>query len=113
MHEYSIVLALLERVEKEAATQAASRVHSIHLRLGEYSGVETSLLRTAFEMARDGSICASAKLQINPVEATWVCSSCGLPIERGSLLACPECRHPARLASGDEIWLDRIEMEVP
>jgi Zn finger protein HypA/HybF involved in hydrogenase expression len=31
----------------------------------------------------------------------------------GAALSCPECAAPARLAAGDEIVLDRIEMEVP
>jgi Zn finger protein HypA/HybF involved in hydrogenase expression len=29
------------------------------------------------------------------------------------MLQCPRCGVPARLAQGDEIVLDRIEMEVP
>ena len=34
-------------------------------------------------------------------------------ITPGRLLRCDICDRPARLAEGDEIMLDRIEMEVP
>jgi Zn finger protein HypA/HybF involved in hydrogenase expression len=30
----------------------------------------------------------------------------------GDVLTCPDCGSPARLEEGDEIVLDRIEMEV-
>jgi hypothetical protein len=33
-------------------------------------------------------------------------------LARGEILRCPSCRLPARLASGDEILLEQIEMEV-
>jgi Zn finger protein HypA/HybF involved in hydrogenase expression len=45
-----------------------------------------------------------------PVE--WACQACGRRIERGRPLRCPECLAPATLIAGDEIILDRIEMEV-
>jgi len=47
------------------------------------------------------------------VAAQWECPACGRAIGRGDLLSCPICAVPARLAQGDEIMLDRIEMEVP
>jgi Zn finger protein HypA/HybF involved in hydrogenase expression len=34
-------------------------------------------------------------------------------IQRGEVLTCPACELPARLSQGDEIMLDRIELEVP
>jgi Zn finger protein HypA/HybF involved in hydrogenase expression len=47
------------------------------------------------------------------VAAIWRCPVCGGQIERGSMLQCAPCGVPARLVQGDEILLDRIEMEVP
>jgi hypothetical protein len=34
-------------------------------------------------------------------------------IQPGDVLTCQACALPARLAQGDEIMLDRIELEVP
>jgi hydrogenase nickel incorporation protein HypA/HybF len=47
------------------------------------------------------------------VKASWRCSGCGRSIPSGEVLRCPDCELPARLAEGQEILLDRIELEVP
>ena len=113
MHEYSIVEALLARVNAEARAQGATAVHRLTVRIGELSGVEIDLLAAAFATFRDRTICAHADLDVMRVPAIWRCPVCGGQIERGSMLQCAPCGAPARLAQGDEILLDRIEMEVP
>ncbi len=112
MHEYSIVASLLERVDAEARARGATAVERIQVKIGELSGVEIDLLKTAFETFRERSVCAAAELEIEPVPARWACPGCELEIARGGFLRCPECGLPARLASGDEVVLQRIEMEV-
>jgi hydrogenase nickel incorporation protein HypA/HybF len=112
MHEYSIVDALIQRVAGEAARANAVAVHKLHVRIGELAGVETELLRIAYDTFREGTICAGAELALTPVAARWHCPSCGRAIARGARLQCPECALPARLEQGDEIILDRIELEV-
>lgn len=113
MHEYSIVQALVDRVEREATKRGATRVAAISVRIGALSGVETSLLATAFETFRDGTICEGATMTIVDVAASWSCSACGTPVAAGEALRCPDCGAPARLAAGDEIILDRVELEIP
>ena len=113
MHEYSIVEALLTRVDAEARARGATAVHRLTVRIGELSGVEIDLLATAFATFRDRTICAHADLDVMPVAAVWTCPTCGGQIGRGSMLRCGACGVPARLMQGDEILLDRIEMEVP
>lgn len=113
MHEYSIALALMERIDAEASSRGAVRVHRVRVRIGGLSGIEPDLLRSAFEIVREGTICQAAVLDITDIPATWVCSGCGRPIEPGAVLRCPDCGAPARLASGDEIVLEQLEMEVP
>jgi hydrogenase nickel incorporation protein HypA/HybF len=112
MHEYSIVQSLMERVGAEAGRRGATSVASLRIALGELSGVDPELLASAYEVFRERTICAGAPLEIRAVPAVWECSSCGRPIARGEILQCPDCRSRARLASGDEIILERIEMEV-
>lgn len=113
MHEYSIVSALLARVEAEARAHGAETVHRIRVQIGELSGVETELLESAYELARERTMCERAELEIVPIEARWACSSCKSSIPRGAVLRCPDCDLPAALAAGDEILLERVEMEVP
>jgi len=113
MHEYSIVASLVERVDTEVKARGASGVHRLSIRIGELSGVDPELLTTAYYTFRARTVCAGAELALSIVAARWVCEHCGEPIGRGSLLKCDLCGSPARLVEGDEIMLDRIEMEVP
>ena len=82
MHEYSVVQSLIERVEREAEARGASRVVRVHVRLGEYAGVDPGLLETAYDTFRERTICENAPLVLDRV-------------------------------SGDDLILQRIEMEVP
>ena len=113
MHEYSLVQALVERVEAEAARRSALAVHRLCVRIGELSGVDPELFQTAYDTFREGTVCASADLSIRRVPASWSCPRCGRRVERGAALRCPECAEPARLDDGgDALTLDSIELEV-
>ncbi|HEY2774975.1 MAG TPA: hydrogenase maturation nickel metallochaperone HypA [Candidatus Binatia bacterium] len=113
MHEYSLVQALLDLVEKQARAHHASAVHRVTVRIGDAGGVEPSLLATAFEMSRPGTLCECAELELKTEETRWVCDCCGGRIETGRRLACPLCGWPARMAGGDALVLERVELEVP
>ena len=113
MHEYSIVASLIDRVQQEAAAYDGARVHRLHVKIGELSGVELDLLKTAFDTFRESTICDGAELTINTVAPAWACPSCERNVERGAILRCDTCGSPARMVQGDEIILERIEMEAP
>jgi hydrogenase nickel incorporation protein HypA/HybF len=112
VHEYSIVGALLDQVARESSARCAKRVVRLHVRLGELSGVEPELLRTAYETFQARSVCEGAPLEIDRVPAVWRCRRCDRRFGRGETLRCEACGVPASLESGDEIVLSRIEMEV-
>lgn len=112
MHEYSIVQALVSQVEAEARKHDAVAVGRVTLKIGELSGVEVDLLEKAFETFRSGSICDRAELDIEVVPARWSCPTCRELFEAGARLQCPDCLRPAQLLGGDEILLQRIEMEA-
>lgn len=114
MHEYSLVEALVRRVEAEARKHHAVAVHKLSVRLGELSGVDPELFATAYETFRAGTICERAPLALSHVAATWSCPRCRKPIAKGAILRCTSCGEPARLDDGgDALTLDGIEMEVP
>ena len=113
MHEYSIVQSLVERVGAEVKSHGAIRVHRLSNSIGELSGVDPELLMTAYTTFRERTVCEEAELDLRIVAARWTCERCGRQITPGRLLRCDICDRPARLAEGDEIMLDRIEMEVP
>jgi len=110
MHEYSIVASLVDRVDEIAATRPGAIVRKLHVRIGELAGVEIDLLQTAFATFRERTVCDRADLAIEAVPAVWRCKSCGRDIPAGTVLRC--CQQPARLVSGDDIILERVEMEV-
>ncbi len=112
MHEYSIVQSLVDSVESVAGQHSGGTVHHVYVEIGELAGVDCDLLQTAYETFRFGTICHDAPLTIARIEARWECPSCHFAIARGAILRCPECSRPAKLASGDEILLRRVEMEV-
>ena len=114
MHEYSLVQSLVERVEQEARRRGALAVHRLSVRVGELSGVDPDLFRTAYETFREGTICARAPLAVTTVAASWSCPRCAKAIPRGGILRCARCDAPARLDDGgDALTLDGIELEVP
>jgi hydrogenase nickel incorporation protein HypA/HybF len=113
MHEYSLVQALLNCVEKEAQAHAALGVQRVVVRVGRMGGVEPSLLATAFAMSRTGTLCEHAELELRIEDVKWQCDVCGIEIAPGRALACPSCGWPARLARGDALVLEHLELEVP
>ncbi len=112
MHELSIVRALLARVEDEARGRRAVAVRRIRVRIGELSGVEPDLVASAYMLCRESTICRAAELDIQHVPTRWECPRCAAAIEAGAVLRCRRCNIAARLCAGDEIVIDRIEMEV-
>ena len=112
MHEYSIVAALVDSVGGIARARGGT-VKRVHLRLGEEAGVDRALLEAAYETFREQTVCARAELVVHAVEARWRCPRCDAGIARGAILRCPSCGSPARLAEGDDLVLERVELEVP
>ena len=113
MHEYSLIRSLLDRVAAAARQHGAVRVERLRVRVGELAGVDRELLASAFELARAGTCCDGAELEVVAAPARWECSQCKTELPQGGVLRCGSCGAPARLAGGDEIILERLEMEVP
>ncbi len=114
MHEYSLVQALVSRVEELARERKATQVHGLAVRIGELAGVDPELLQTAYDTFRAGTICEGAAMKLTQVPASWTCPRCRRPIARGAVLRCPDCDVPAQLDDGsDALTLDAIDLEVP
>jgi hydrogenase nickel incorporation protein HypA/HybF len=111
MHEYSIIQSLVDSVTAAVGSRNGA-IHRVDVAIGELAGVDCTLLTTAFEVFRAGTLCENAALAIDRIPARWECPECHAEIARGAFLRCVLCNEPARLASGDEIILQRIELEV-
>lgn len=112
MHEYSIIQSLVDSVTAAVGPRTPRVIHRVDVAIGELAGVDCTLLATAFEVFRAGTLCEKAELAIDRIPARWECPNCHAEISRGAFLRCVLCNEPARLAAGDEIILQRIELEV-
>lgn len=112
MHEYSIVQSLLGRVQESVRGYEVSAIRRVKVRIGELSGVDGELLRTAFELCAPGTLCERATLEIDDVPARWRCKRCEQDAPRGQRLACATCGGTVTLVEGDEILLETIDLEV-
>lgn len=112
MHEYSIVQAMFDQIEATARQHHAQAVKQVRVRIGQSAGVEVALLKTAYETYRVGTLCADAPMEVEEVPVRWGCPRGHGELTPGAGLRCPDCDSPARLISGDEIILERLELEV-
>jgi len=113
MHEYSLVLSLIERVEQELKNHGATTALRITVSVGELSGVEPELLASAFEIAREESLLRKTELTVSTVKARWQCTECGRDVAATTSLSCESCDSPAKLTEGGEILFESVELEVP
>ena len=111
MHEYSIAMSLRRMVEEHAATARARRVVRVEVRIGDAAGVERELLATAWEQVREGGVTDGAELRIIPVPTRWICGLCRTPVAADGPLRCTACDVGAILDGGDDLFLDRLEVE--
>jgi hydrogenase nickel incorporation protein HypA/HybF len=113
MHERSLVGALLRQVLQIADENLANRVVSIHIRVGEFSGIEPELLASAYnDLVQNSRLCGAALDMIQvPLEA--VCDVCGnqFQVEKFTF-RCDQCGSlKLTLRGGEEILLDSVTLE--
>jgi len=112
MHEYSLVMSLIERAEQEAQKRQAKSIVRLALRVGDCSGVEAELLAQAFEIARTGTQCEKAELRVTREPARWNCPNCSAELDPNKSLRCEPCDSAGKLTSGGELFLEQMEIEV-
>ena len=92
MHEMSVAVALLERVQKEAGRGGLRSVSRMRLDIGALQAVEPELLKEAFGVIAEGTLAQGAELDIHTVEARARCRNCNgeyRPLFMN--YACPAC----------------------
>lgn len=113
MHELAICNALIGQLEKVAREQNAVKVLAIVVRIGPLSGVESDLLQRAYLVASQGSVAESADLVLKLMPIRVYCRDCGTTSDAViNRLICADCGGwKTRLISGDELLLERVELE--
>ena len=113
MHELSIALSMIDSVLEEAAKQGNVRVEVVHLRLGDFSGVDKESLEFSYGIACEGTPLAGSRLEIEPVPVSIYCSTCGSERVILSLqqLCCPDCQTPSMdIRHGRELEVTALEV---
>jgi hydrogenase nickel incorporation protein HypA/HybF len=113
MHELSIAMSLLDAAEEEASRHDGARVAALHVRVGPLSGVFGAALRSAYELAREGSALAESELLIEETQIVLYCPACEAerPAESIQELRCSTCGTAAdRIVGGQELELVALEL---
>jgi hydrogenase nickel incorporation protein HypA/HybF len=110
MHEMSIASALVDQVCDQAASHGAARVAEINLRMGVLNGIARSL-HFCFPSASRDTLCEGARLNIDEVPLTVLCTYCDAVKTPAALynFRCPDCGRPTPKRRG-EMQLRSITM---
>ncbi len=113
MHEFSIVQSLMGLVEEYARQEKAQKVEKVVVLMGPLSGVEAHLLKLAFDTFKEGTIAQDAQLVLEEAPLKVYCEECDREYEKQELnVLCPVCKKPAKLVSGDELYLKSLELSL-
>jgi len=112
LHELSLCDDLLSQVIAIAAQHQTQSVESITVNIGELSGIEPSLLDTAFSLLKVGTIAEASKLIIRQSPVIVFCPHCNAKAEVvANHLLCPVCLSTdTHLMSGDEMILESVAL---
>jgi len=89
MHELSLMMTVIETVEKYAEENKIDKVESLTLQIGELCSVIPAYVEECFPFAAKGSLLEGADLVIETIAATLKCKACGC--EFSDKKNCPSC----------------------
>ncbi len=112
MHELSIVLSIVQRVEEEVKKQEALSVTRIELDIGNLSGIEMESFDFAWEPAIKNTVLEQAERVINHIPARAECIECGHTFEKIETYdPCPTCGNFLHaLKSGKEMKIKSLRI---
>ena len=113
MHELSIALSILDVAGEEVERRGNVQVEAIYLKIGPLSGVVKEALVSAYELAREQTPFASARLEIEDVPIAVFCKTCDAerPVHSIQEMRCVQCDAPAtEIIHGRELQLAALEL---
>ena len=98
---------------ESAVAAGAKRVTVLKLRVGALSGVVPEAMQFAWDVVRQGTMLAEARLEIESVAARCWCATCRAEFEsRDYFSECPRCQDlSGELRRGRELDIAAVEME--
>lgn len=113
MHELAITQSILDISRKAAEEHGATRVKSVRIMLGEYSGVVPQCIQYYFDVISKGTVAEGALLDIRRLPVVIHCHGCGRDstIDKRHI-ACPLCGNTdLKLLQGREFYIESLEAE--
>jgi hydrogenase nickel incorporation protein HypA/HybF len=113
VHELSLAQAVWEQAERVCRQHGGGRVVTLRVGVGDLSGVEPDLLRSAFDLLVETGRTGAARLELerSPLEARCESWSATFPVERFQFI-CPECGGPRlTVLQGEHVTLQQVTLE--
>lgn len=108
MHELAITQSLVDIVVERTAGR---RVSTVHLQVGELSGVVADALQFCFEVVTVGTDLEGSELMIDETAGRGHCSNCDEDFALDQLiLLCPCGSANVRIVAGQELLVTSVEM---
>ncbi len=113
MHELSIASAIVSEVSDALAAHGGGRVTAVTVRVGRLSGIVPGALVFGFEVAREGTPLAGARLHVERVPIVVWCATCeGAVTLDEPRFVCPTCGSATpELLGGRELEIASFEMD--
>jgi len=121
VHELSIAMNLVSLADDAVASaelERPPRIEAVRVRIGDLSGVVIEALEFAWDVAREGTSCHRARLEVERIAARIRCEPCRgeRNLVAGAAFRCPDCGTPsAEILAGRELDLTALELgdELP
>ncbi|HEX5383490.1 MAG TPA: hydrogenase maturation nickel metallochaperone HypA, partial [Propionibacteriaceae bacterium] len=108
MHELAIAESIVQAVQSRIGDRP---VRSVHLQVGQLSGVLIDALTFSFELAASGTPLEGAELLIDEPRGRLHCRTCGHDVGRDDLLLLCECGSAdVEVTAGRELTLVSVEV---
>ena len=107
MYELSVAQELYSRSRERADEMGARELESVRVGIGELSGVNPNLLRSAWKFVTSESADDRCRLEIEVIPGRKVCPQCGGQGGPPSTY-CDHCKCHLRVESGDQVDLLEI-----
>lgn len=105
MHELSIVMGIIDIVDREVAYAGGGKVEVVEIDIGRLSTVQMEAFDFAWQQAVRNTILRDAGLTVNHIDGSAHCIDCGADFPVDEVYdPCPVCKgHFIRITGGKEL----------
>ena len=113
MHELPVTKHIIDIAEQHCRDNGGSRVLTVNLVVGEYSGYVGESIQTYFDIITEGTLCEGAVCNVEHVSPKLKCNKCGKLFTKQLLtFDCPYCDGQGEATDiGKEFYIRDIEIE--